>query len=99
MEVKRNYNCGKKEAYKRVDTLLTELQDKYGDMIGNPTKSWNSSNDKMDFSFNAKGFTIIGNVVLTDNQLILDGKLPWLARPFSGKIETAIKGELEKLFS
>ncbi len=99
MKIKHNYACGKEEAYKKVDNLLTALQEKYGNMIENPTKQWNSSKEKMDFSFIVKGFDIQGNIALGNDKLILEGKLPFLANLFSGKIETAIKSELEKLFN
>ena len=98
MEINHDYNCSKQVAYTKIDGFLNELTNKYSDMISNPLKKWNDSNDKMDFSFKVKGFNIEGNIQLYNNKLILNGKLPFLARLFSGKIETTIKSELERLF-
>jgi hypothetical protein len=98
MEIKHNYSCSKQVVYKKIDSFLDQLTNQYSDIISNPTKKWNNSNDKMDFSFKVKGFNITGNIKLDTNKLTLEGSLPFLARPFSGKIEDTIKSELEKLF-
>lgn len=98
MEIKHDYSCGKQEAYKKIDNLLEELQTQYSDMISNSTKKWNSLNDKMEFSFKVKGFKIVGDVNLYDNRLILNGKLPFAARIFQGKIKSTIEEKLDELF-
>ena len=44
--------------------------------------------DKMNFSFKAEGFNIIGDIQLGDNQLVFEGKLPFLAKPSGGIVES-----------
>ena len=99
MQIK--YNLGKysqEEAYQKIDTFLDGLVSQYSDMISNPSKTWNESKDKMDFSFEAKRYNITGNIKLQEGQLVLDGKLPFAARLFSGKIEGIINKQLDELF-
>jgi len=59
-----------------------------GDMIQNPSSKWNDKKDNMNFSFKAEGFNIIGDIQLGDNQLVFEGKLPFLAKPFGGIVES-----------
>ena len=98
MDIKYNYFCSNQIAYEKIDGFLDNLTSQYSDMVSNPIKKWNDSKDRMDFSFEVKGFKVDGNIQLYKGKLFLDGKLPLLARPFSGKIENTSKSELEKLF-
>ena len=98
MRIEYNHNHEKTRAYEIIDSFLEELQDKYSDMISNPSKKWNAPKDKMDFSFNAKGFDIKGDIELTDKGIIFDGKLPFAARFFKGKIESMVREKLDELF-
>lgn len=98
MEIKHDYSCGKQEAYNKIDNFLEELQAQYSDMISNSTKKWNSSNDKMEFSFKVKGFNITGDVSLHDYKLIFNGKLPFAAKIFQSKIKSTIEEKLDELF-
>jgi hypothetical protein len=99
MEIKyplNNYT--KEDAYHLIDGFLDSLVNQYSDMISNPEKEWNKQKDKMNFGFEAKGFNISGDIRLQEKELILNGKLPFAARLFSGKIEKIVKGKLEELF-
>lgn len=97
MRIEYNHQHTKEEAYKKIDGLLEELKNKYGEMVQNPSKSWNSEHDRMDFSFRARGFNITGNIQLQGMAVVLEGKLPLLARPFKGEIESRIREKLEEI--
>lgn len=99
MQIKHKHNLSKGEAYQKIDTFLDGLQEEYSSEISNPNKSWNSDYDRMDFSFKARGFKLNGVVCLVDGMVILEGKLPWLARAYSSKIEEVIIGQLDDLLS
>lgn len=98
MEIKYDYSCGKQEAYDKIDNLLEGLQSQHSGMISDSTKEWNSSKDKMDFSFKVKGLNITGYIELNDNGLVLNGKLPFAARMIQGKIKSTIEKKLNELF-
>ena len=52
-----------------------------------------------EFSFVARGFSIKGTLEVNDSQLILDAKLPFLAKPFEGMIRSRIEQELDHILS
>ncbi|MGY4884029.1 MAG: polyhydroxyalkanoic acid system family protein [Nanobdellota archaeon] len=99
MEIKYNLgNYSQEEAYQKIDTFLDGLVNQYSDLVSNPSKTWNTSKDKMNFGFEAKGYNISGDINLRKGELVLNGKLPWVAKMFSGKIEEMVLKQLGELF-
>jgi hypothetical protein len=99
MEIKYNLgNYSQEEAYQKIDSFLDGLVEKHSDLISNPQKEWNNEKDKMEFGFEAKGYNIEGTINILEDKLVLNGKLPWVARMFSGKIEEIINKQLDELF-
>ena len=96
MRIEYNYDGTRDHACQQIDTLLASLQEQYGDKISNHSISWNSARDKMAFSFGVYGFTLKGTVQIQDGKIVLDGKIPFLARAFQGKAETLIREKLEE---
>ena len=96
MRIEHNYNGTREYAYQQIDTLLANLQKQYGNKISNPSTSWNDARDKMEFSFGVYGFTLKGTVQIHEEKVVLDGKVPFLAKAFQGKAGTLIKGKLEE---
>jgi len=99
MKIYYQHNLTSEEAYRRINNLLLNLQKKYSDKISNPKTSWNSEHTQMDYSMEIMGSKIKGQVHLKDCQITLEGKLPFMAKMFSGKIEGMVKKQLEDLFS
>lgn len=99
MEIRYKYNKTKDDAYKAIDGLLSKLKEQYKEMIQDYSESWNPSKDIMDFSLSARGFKISGKIRLYDNLIILEGKLPLLAKLYQGKIESMIKKTLKEILS
>ena len=99
MKICYKHSLQREEAYRRVNELLSKLQRKYSDKIKNPQMRWNSDNTQMDFSLEIMGFNTTGSVYLRNGEIILEGKLPFMARVFNGRIESIIRGQLEKLLS
>ena len=97
MNIEHKYNGTSKHAYQQIDTLLTSLQQQYGNKISNPSTSWNSSRDRMAFSFGVYGFTLKGTIQIQDEKVVIDGKVPLLARAFQRKVEILIRGKLEEI--
>lgn len=87
-----------REAYEKIDKFLDGLVKEHRNLISNPQKKWNDERNKMDFSFEVMGSNIKGDIKLQGKELILNGKLPFLARIYSGRIEDIIKKQLEELF-
>jgi hypothetical protein len=51
----------------------------------------------MKFDFGVYGFTLEGAARIQDGKVVIDGKVPFLARAFQGKAERLIKGKLEEI--
>jgi len=97
MRIEHRYNGTKEIAYEKLSTLLTELQKQYANEISNVATSWNNKKDRMDFIFDVRGFTLRGNMNVTDSLVIIEGKIPLLVRPFQGQAERRIKEKLEEI--
>jgi len=99
MKIDYKHNLAPEEAYRRINNLLTDLQSQYADKISNPQTSWNPEHTRMAYSMEIMGFRTKGEVTLNNGQVSLDGKLPLMARMFSGKIEEMVKTQLDDLLS
>lgn len=99
MRIDYQHNLTSEEAYKRINNLLTDLQKQYADKISNPKTSWNPKHTRMDYSMEIMGSGTKGQLTLRDGQVTLEGKLPFLARMFSGKIEEMIRTQLDDSLS
>jgi len=99
MRIDYQHKLTRKEAYIRINDLLLELQKQYADKISSPKTSWNPEHTVMEYSMEIMGIRTKGKVTLDNNQVILEGKLPFIARIFSRKIEEIIIKQLDDLFS
>ncbi len=99
MRIDYKHNLTQQQSYEKINKLIPELQAQYADKISNPEWSWNSEKTRMDFSMEVMGFDVSGNIDLMDGELVMEGDLPLLARPFSDKIEETIKTQLKKILS
>lgn len=85
---------GKDRARSAVEGLLTRVKEKYGEQVSALDQSWEG--DTLRFSMTTYGFKISGNLVVQDEQVKVEGDLPFAAAMFKGKIEGSIHDELEK---
>ena len=85
------------EALKRIKRLLAHTKKQYGEHISDLKESWKGSTGE--FSFRVMGFLVEGTLDVRNREVVLDGKVPWAAMPFKGKIETMIREEAEELLT
>lgn len=90
------HNTTKEEARKKIDQRLGQLLGQYGHYLSESQTNW--SGDRLDFSGKAKGFSASGSVEITDSEVILDGKLPLIAKPFEPRIKHTIEQEAATMF-
>ena len=57
-------------------------------------ENWDDQGN-LNFSFKALGFSVSGDVLTSDKEVTVSGKLPFAALPFRGAIESAIREQLE----
>jgi putative polyhydroxyalkanoate system protein len=96
MRVTVNHNTTKSEARQIVEKRLDELQRQYGHYANDVQKDWQG--DRLDFEVKARGFTGKGTVEITDSEVIIDGKLPLIAKPFESRIKSTLEQEATDMF-
>jgi hypothetical protein len=82
-------------ALERIKNLLTRLKAEYGSNISELTEKWDENGSE--FSFKAMGMAIEGNIIVMNNKVNLEAKIPLAAIPFKGMIEKTISNEAKKL--
>ena len=97
MRIAVPHRTTKENARKIIEQRLHQLEKQYGHYASDVEKNW--SGDRLDFGFKAKGFTGKGSVEITDNEVIIDGKLPLIAKPFEPRIKSTIEKEAATMFA
>lgn len=86
------------DARKLLDRFIEEvIVKKFQDSVGDLEQHWEG--DALAFSFKTFGIQIAGKCTVSDNEVAVDGDLPFTAMMFKGKIESEIKKQLERLMS
>ena len=96
MRVTVPHNTTKTEAKQKVEKRLDDLQRQYGHYASDIQKNWDG--DRLDFEVKARGFTGKGTVEITDSEVIIDGKLPLIAKPFEPRIKSTLEQEAAAMF-
>ena len=73
------------------------LQKQYGHYANDIDHQWQG--DTLHFGFKAKGIHGRGTLEITDTDVIVDGKLPLIAKPFESRIRSTVEREAESMFS
>ncbi len=95
MSMQIPHSLSQDEAQRRVEGMLADVKQQYGDKITDLTEEWNGDTGR--FSFNAMGFNLAGHLQVTEQEVKVDGNLPWAAKPFQGTIEATIRERTERL--
>jgi putative polyhydroxyalkanoate system protein len=96
MHIALPHHTTREEARRKVEERLTNLERQYGHYATDIDKSWNG--DRLDFSVKARGMSGSGTLEITDSEVIIDGKLPLMARPFESRIKSTIEREGQAMF-
>ncbi|MEJ7837503.1 MAG: polyhydroxyalkanoic acid system family protein [Thermomicrobiales bacterium] len=95
MNVNVPHQLGRDEAIMRLQNLLKDMKQQYGDKVTDLQENWTDAGGT--FSMKAMGFKLSGTLDVTDTEMKLDGELPWAAKPFQGSVETTIRERAERL--
>ncbi len=87
----------KATARRKIDDRLQQLLATYGHYLLDIEQRWEG--DRLVFAGKAKGMKANGTVDVTENEIIIDGKLPLLAKPFEPRIKSTIEREAAAMFS
>src|SRR5688572_4550767 len=96
MRIAVPHRTTKEKARRRVEEKMADLQRSFGHYASDMEKHW--TGDVMTFAFRAKGISGKGTLELTDTEIIIDGKLPLIAKPFESRIKSTVEKETEEMF-
>jgi len=83
------------DAKEKLQKFADAIQGKFKDQVSELEQSWQEN--VLSFGFKTFGIKIVGTITALDNKLTVDCDLPFSAMMFKGKIESEIRGQLEKL--
>jgi putative polyhydroxyalkanoate system protein len=97
MHITVPHHTTRDEARRKVEERLASLEGQYGHYATDIDKNWEG--DRLTFSVKARGMSGSGSLEITDTEVIVDGKLPLMARPFESRIKSTIEREAAAMFS
>lgn len=96
MKVIVPHHTTRAEAKRKIEERLGNLETQYGHYATDIDKQWDG--DRLTFSVKARGMSGSGSLEITDSEVIVDGKLPLMARPFESRIKSTIEREAAAMF-
>jgi hypothetical protein len=97
MRINLPHNTDKETARKKINERIAALFAQYGHYLSDSEHKWDG--DLLTFSGSAKGFKANGTIEVTDNEIIINGKLPLVAKPFEPRVKSAIEKEASSMFA
>jgi hypothetical protein len=96
MRIPVQHKTTKDLARKKVEQKIDHLLEHFGAKAEEIEHHWNG--DTMSFKAKAHGVTLEGTVEITDTEMILEAKLPLIARPFEARIRERLEQEAQAMF-
>jgi hypothetical protein len=96
MKIVVPHHTDKETAKRKLNERIGELFGQYGHYLSGSSHAWEG--DRLVFSGSARGFKANGSVEVTDSEVIIDGKLPLIAKPFEPRIKSTVQREAETMF-
>jgi|ERR1051325_250095 hypothetical protein len=96
MRIAVPHHTTKANARAIAERKLAQLLAQFGDKADDVQHEWKA--DTLYFKGKARGFSVDGTIEITDSDVIVDGKLPLLARPFESRIRETVEREVQSMF-
>ena len=96
MRIAVPHGTNKPAARQKIEERLHQVLATFGHYLSEIEHHWEG--DRLVFSGKAKGMKANGTVDITDSEVIIDGKLPLLAKPFEPRIKSTIEREADAMF-
>ena len=97
MEIRRHHNMTTDAAVQLTDQILPRFIEQAGDDVSNIQRQCDGN--VLRFAFRTRGMNIKGTFLVTDDEIIIESKLPFIARPFEGRVRSAIEQQLDIFLS
>ena len=95
--VKVPHALAREDVVDRLTRFVEILREKFKDSVSELDQKWEG--EDVAFRFKSFGMAITGKIKIEENQLVVDGDLPFSAMMFKGNIESAIREQLERLMT
>ena len=92
--VETAHTLGQSEAVVRLKSFVDNIREQFKEQVTEMTGEWGESS--LRFSLTTYGFTISGTLNVKENQIDVEGQLPFAAVAFRGKIQQTIEQELNR---
>jgi len=96
MRINVPHRTDKETARRKINERIAQLFSQYGHYLSDSEHKWDG--DRLYFSGSAKGFKTNGTIEVTDSEVIIDGKLPLIAKPFESRVKSTIERETTAMF-
>ena len=97
MEIRRHHNMTMDAAVQLTDQILPRFIEQAGDNVSNIQRQWDGN--VLRFAFRTHGMNIKGTFLVTDDEIIIESELPFMARLFEERVRSAIEQQLDILLS
>lgn len=96
MRISVPHHTSKNVARQKLDQRLGQLLAQFGGHAEEIEHEW--LGDTMRFRGKARGLAVEGTMEVTDAAVVIDAKLPLLAKMFEGRIRQAVEREADAMF-
>ncbi|HYR29873.1 MAG TPA: polyhydroxyalkanoic acid system family protein [Thermoanaerobaculia bacterium] len=96
MRIAVPHHTSKATARQQVEQRLGQLLGQFSHQAADLHHEW--TGDTLHFKGKARGLSVQGTVDVTDTEVIIDAKLPFIAMPFEGRIRQTVEQEAERMF-
>jgi len=91
------HQLGAAEAVERIKSFATKLKEKYDGQYKDLDENW--TDNLLQFGLTTMGMKLKGNMQVEDNEVQVNGDLPFAAMMFKGRIEKEVREALEKVLA
>lgn len=91
------HHTDKLVARQKIEARIHQLLAQYGHYLSDSEHHWEG--DTLYFSGSSRGFKSNGTVEITDTEVIVDGKVPLIAKPFEPRIRSTVEKEAAAMFA
>lgn len=96
MRIAVPHYSSKAKARQQVEQKLGQLLGQFSHHADDLHHEW--TGDTLRFKGKARGLSVEGTVEITDAEVIIEAKVPLIAKPFEGRIRQTVEQEAEKMF-
>lgn len=96
MRIAIEHHTTRAKARTLVEQRLRDAETQYGPMASDLHWEWRG--DTLHVAVKTRGMSLKGTLEINDTDVVFEGQLPLLARPFESRIRQTVEREAESMF-